>query len=133
MKAFNETEVDLLEDDDLDTLKAQRIKEMKAEAMRLQVPLFSGPCSSVRSFFSCSRFPCQPRASLCARASASECVCVFVCGGPCLAILLPRVCLRLPVLLYLCMRGCLGVFSRASVGLCRRACVVCLLYAYTRT
>lgn len=36
VKAFNETEVDLLEDDDLDTLKAQRIKEMKAEAMRLQ-------------------------------------------------------------------------------------------------
>ena len=42
VKAFNETEVDLLEDDDLDTLKAQRIKEMKAEAMRLQVPLVSG-------------------------------------------------------------------------------------------
>ena len=72
MKAFNETEVDLLEDDDLDTLKAQRIKEMKAEAMRLQVPLFSRPCSSARSRLSCSRFPCPPRASWCARASASE-------------------------------------------------------------
>ena len=51
MKAFNETEVDLLEDDDLDTLKAQRIKEMKAEAMRLQVPLVSGPWSRKSMLF----------------------------------------------------------------------------------
>ena len=72
MKAFNETEVDLLEDDDLDTLKAQRIKEMKAEAMRLQVPLFFLLCSSAKSRLSCSRCPCPPRASWCARASASE-------------------------------------------------------------
>lgn len=36
VRAFNETEVDLLEDEDLDQLHAQRIKEMKAEAMRRQ-------------------------------------------------------------------------------------------------
>lgn len=36
VRAFNETEVDLLEDEDLDVLHAQRIKEMKAEAMRRQ-------------------------------------------------------------------------------------------------
>jgi len=36
VRAFNETEVDLLEDEDLDTIHAQRIKEMKAEAQRRQ-------------------------------------------------------------------------------------------------
>ena len=36
VRAFNEQEVDLLEDEDLDVIHAQRIKEMKAEAMRRQ-------------------------------------------------------------------------------------------------
>ena len=34
VRAFNEQEVDLLEDEDLDVIHAQRIKEMKAEARR---------------------------------------------------------------------------------------------------
>ena len=36
VRAFNETAVDLLEDDDLEELQKQRIKEMKAEAERRQ-------------------------------------------------------------------------------------------------